>query len=173
MQKSYGPFIAIAIVVSVGLAFALSPSKETPEQPISAIVNDQPLATVQVHTSEAQLVNNTLRATGETRANRVGSINAELSGKVIALFKKNGDTVKANEVIAKIDSADLYAQLESAKALEEQRRLEYQANVKLNKEGLQNKTLLAQYAGYQQAKANTKPCKFVSTTLKSARRLLV
>lgn len=157
MQKSYGPFIAAAVVVLITAAFILAPSNETTEQAISELVNEQTIAKVQVKASKGQMVDDILRATGETKANRIGNIHAESSGKVINVLKSNGDFVKTNEVIATIDAADLYARLESAKASEEQYRLQYQANLKLKNEGLQNKTSLAQtYAAYQQAKASHK-----------------
>ena len=72
---------------------------------------------------------------GETEPNRMVALKAETSGPIIAIPKKEGDMIKAGETLVKIDLEDRRERLAQAKALREQRRIEYRAASKLKKDG--------------------------------------
>ena len=156
MQIKLGHYIAVAILILMTLWIVSGLNIEkTQDNSLADIKDISALTNVQVLKSKASMISKVIQATGETQAGRVGKITSQTSGEVTSILKSNGDFVKKGEVIVKVDPSDLKIQLSSAKALQQQRRLEFEANQSLQKQGLQNKTLLAQSnTAYEQSKTS-------------------
>lgn len=80
---------------------------------------------------------------GRTAASRVVQVSAETHGTVAELFVKKGTVVEAGAPILRLSSEDREARLRQAKALADQRRLEYEAASKLAEKGYRAETALA------------------------------
>ncbi|OCA06265.1 efflux RND transporter periplasmic adaptor subunit [Wolbachia endosymbiont of Trichogramma pretiosum] len=63
------------------------------------------------------------------------SLVSRTSGQVIAIYLSDGEKLKRGDVILKIEDYDIVAQVEKAKALLNQREIEYDSSRKLNKKG--------------------------------------
>ncbi len=146
MQLERGHFIAIAATAIISLWMVSGLLSNEPEPQSAAVV--QPVTNdvfaVQVERFHAQLVTPEIIIHGQTAPNRSVAITSELSGKVIKLHKREGDFVKAGQLIIEIDPQDKPQKLKMAQALLKQRKLEHKANLKLVRQGLQNETKLAQ-----------------------------
>ncbi|MCJ8311640.1 MAG: efflux RND transporter periplasmic adaptor subunit [Saccharospirillaceae bacterium] len=156
MQIKLGHYIAVAIIilVTIWIVSGLNIEK-TQDDSLADIKDISALTNVQVVKSKASMTSKIIQSTGETQAGRIGKITSQTSGEVIAVLKTNGDFVNKGEIIVKVDPSDLKVQLSSAKALQKQRRLEFEANQSLQKQGLQNKTFLAQSnTAYEQSKTS-------------------
>lgn len=72
----------------------------------------------EIKTVKAQIgnVEQIISATGQISASNKIDLSFASTGKITEIFNKVGDSVYAGKVIARIDSADLFAQLQSAKA---------------------------------------------------------
>jgi membrane fusion protein, multidrug efflux system len=57
------------------------------------------------------ILNNTIKMTGNILANNQVELHSEVSGKVIRLYFEEGSHVNKNEILAKINDADLQAQM--------------------------------------------------------------
>jgi multidrug efflux system membrane fusion protein len=149
-----GPVIAVVISIAF-VAWMMSGSDDAPV--IEATDDDSSkslIPAVQLVTSESRTVQQSLDINGTTEAKRFVTVRSEANGKVIKLLKKDGDTVKKDEIIAQIDTQDIPAKIRQAKAFQTQTRLEYEGAQKLSGQGLQNETqLAAKLANYEQAKA--------------------
>jgi multidrug efflux system membrane fusion protein len=109
---------------------------------------------VQVINSESRTVQQTLNINGITQAKRWVAIRSESTGKIVSILKSQGNTVKAGDIIAKVDVGDLPSKLIQARAAKEKARLEFEGAQKLKNQGLQNEAQLAgALANYEQAKA--------------------
>ena len=99
---------------------------------------------VQVEQYDAKTIIPELIIHGQTAPNRSVEIKAEIAGKVLKINAREGDYVKKDQIIIEIDPRDKKEQLDQAKALLKQRKVEHQANQSLIGQGLQNKTRLAE-----------------------------
>ena len=158
MKMNVGVVVAWVIALSLTGWIISGTFASTPESADAKtnLVQQETVAKVQASVLTAKSISKTLTLNGQTAAKRVVGIKAESTGKVIELNVEKGSWVKAGAVLMKLDPNDLNAQLTSSKALEDQRKLEYEGAKKLNNQGLQNATQLASaLAQYQQAKAAT------------------
>ncbi len=94
---------------------------------------------VQVEQYDAKTIIPELVIHGQTAPNRSVEIKAEIAGKVLKINAREGDYVKKDQIIIEIDPRDKKEQLDQAKALLKQRKVEHQANQSLIDQGLQNK----------------------------------
>jgi multidrug efflux system membrane fusion protein len=150
-----GPLIAVLIIIAFA-AWMMSGHNETePDQTIQpAQVNKSLIPTVQAVDSLARNVQQQLTINGTTRALRHITVTSEGAGKVISVLKSQGDTVTKGEIIARLDTQNIPAQINQAEAYENQANLEYEAALELKRKGLINETQIsALYAALQQAKA--------------------
>jgi membrane fusion protein, multidrug efflux system len=91
---------------------------------------------------------------GATEANRIVRLKAQVEGAVSEMLKREGETVKEGEVIMRIDLRDRKARVAQAKALLQQRKVEYEAALSLNRKGVYSDVRFAQsQAEYEEAKA--------------------
>lgn len=145
MQLTRGHIIALgatAILSLWMLSGVGNNEQETIQAPVNSKVSD--LFAVQVQTFHASDITPELIIHGETAPSRTVSLTSEVSGKVLKLLFREGDLVKAGQVIMEIDPQDKPQQLRQAKALLKQRQMEHKANQALIGQGLQNETRLAE-----------------------------
>lgn len=162
-----GPIIAVLFVVAASAWLLSGQSQETVStEPAAEQQEPRMTPRVQVTTPSARPVEQTQTINGVTRADRTVSIASEANGRVLDILKSSGDQVERGELIARLDPQDLDARLRSARARQEQMRLEYEGARRLGDQGLQNRAQIAaaltqyedaraQLASLELAQANT------------------
>ena len=91
---------------------------------------------------------------GQTEAERNVSLRAETFGRVVEVLVEEGQRVQEGDILVRIADNERKAQLEEAKALLEQRRVELNASSKLSQQGYRSDTEVAgARAAYQAAQA--------------------
>ncbi len=126
------------------LSAILLPPTETP----LAERHEAPLARVQVQHFSATPIEREVELYGRTQAERMATLGAEVSGRVVAVPVERGALVKQGEVLVRLDERDLRQQLARAQALLDQRRIEYDGAARLDEKGFTGRARLAE------AKAN-------------------
>lgn len=146
MQLQPSHFIALgaSAIIALWMTSGTLDSDATtePQAPVKNEVNSA--FAVQVERFSAKAITPELSLNGETRANRHVDITSEVDGKVEKILAREGDFVKKGQLILQIDQQYKPQKLKQAKALVNQRTLEFKANQKLIGQGLQNQTRLAE-----------------------------
>ncbi len=115
------------------------------------------IPSVEVTTFSPSAISRTIELYGRTEPKRTVELSSELEGSVEQILAKEGDFVKEGQIILELVKDDKKEQLDYAKALVKQRRIEYQGAKSLSDKGLQGQSILEQaYASLVQAKANVK-----------------
>jgi membrane fusion protein (multidrug efflux system) len=118
-MKNYKPLIIVVVIVV--LLFALKamffPSmKEDSGGGPSKPGAGKPSANVEGFVAKTSTVDNDLFVTGTIVANEAVDLRSEISGKVVAVYFKDGQQVKEGELLLKMEDADLKAQLRKVQA---------------------------------------------------------
>ena len=146
MQLTRGHYIALGstlLIILWMLTGLLKPTNlNATEAPVQKKTSE--MFSVQVEQYDAKTIIPELVIHGQTAPNRSVEIKAEIAGKVLKINAREGDYVKKDQIIIEIDPRDKKEQLDQAKALLKQRKVEHQANQSLIGQGLQNKTRLAE-----------------------------
>ena len=146
MQLQPSHFIALgaSAIIALWMTSGTLDSDATtePQAPVKNEVNSA--FAVQVERFSAKAITPELSLNGETRANRHVDITSEVDGKVEKILAREGDFVKKGQLILQINQQYKPQKLKQAKALVNQRTLEFKANQKLIGQGLQNQTRLAE-----------------------------
>jgi multidrug efflux system membrane fusion protein len=150
MKSSYLIALVITLVAAVWLASPYlgnslpseTESAQTPTQP--AVAAAKAPMRVQVRNSVAEIRINSLVLTGQTEPSRHATVRAETSARVVAVEAEEGAAVKKDDVIIRLATDDRKALLEEARALLQQRKIEYAAASKLSSKGYQTQTRLAE-----------------------------
>ena len=146
MQLTRGHYIALGstlLIILWMLTGLLKPTNlNATEAPVQKKTSE--IFSVQVEQYDAKTIIPELIIHGQTAPNRSVEIKAEIAGKVLKINAREGDYVKKDQIIIEIDPRDKKEQLDQAKALLKQRKVEHQANQSLIGQGLQNKTRLAE-----------------------------
>lgn len=145
MQFTRGHLIAIGAtaVITIWMLTGIGQNQpKDPKPPVAGV--EEALFAVQVQTYRSSDIVPELIIHGETAPSRMVTLTSEVSGKILKIHGREGQFVKAGQVIFEIDPQDLPQQLRQANALLKQRKLEYQANKTLIGKGLQNETRLAE-----------------------------
>ena len=112
------------------------------------------LPQVRVRAIRAVERENQLTLFGRTEAIRMVELKAETSGRVISRAVEKGDRVKKGDVVVRLAMDDRQARLAEAEAVLEQRRIAYNADLKLAQKQFRAKvTLAASRAALESAKA--------------------
>lgn len=101
---------------------------------------DAPAVSVRVTSLEARPRESRIAVTGRTEASRQVQLRAETEGQVIELLVRRGETVEADQPIARLSMADRAAKLTEAKATLRQRQIEFEAARKLHDKGFRSTT---------------------------------
>lgn len=149
MHKSYLIAIGLALVAVLWLGSRVFQDALWPADDEAAVIAEGEPRTkepvrVRVRRSAAQSHDDTLLLTGQTEPSREATLGAQTAGLIVAVEAVEGSSVKAGDVIATIDMDDRAERLAEAKALLEQRRIEFNAAKKLSDRGFQSRTDLAQ-----------------------------
>jgi len=153
-KKPYILAIFIVLVIVLWMLSGMTESPEVDDENNHQVTNSDRIAKVQVVRLTAQNINKNLTFYGKSEPDKTANISARQAGQVTEILVEEGQFVKQNEIILRLEKSDLKAQITSAKALVAQYETEYEGALKLNQQGLQNKvqTMRAQ-ALLQQAKA--------------------
>jgi len=144
--------IAIVITVILVLWMASGVTQET-KAPTEKSKSSVIIPKVKVETRYADTVNDSVELYGRTEPDRITTLKAEISGKIVEVLAKRGSQVKEGQIIAKIALNDLGSQLQRSEALLAQREIEYAGAKTLNADGYQGKVQVAS------AKANLEAVK--------------
>ncbi|MBX7146010.1 MAG: efflux RND transporter periplasmic adaptor subunit [Alphaproteobacteria bacterium] len=116
--------------------------------------NNSTLPQVRVQKQLAQTHTVSLILRGQTYANRVVQLTAKTAGTISKIVKEKGNKVTAGELVAEINKAERAAKLRQAKALLDQRQIEYNASNKMFASGYRAETAFADSkARFEEAKA--------------------
>ncbi len=137
------PLVQVSLIGAVFLIWMSTGDTEpTTSAPVSAApVKVIPKVTVEQY--DADLISRSITLYGKTAADRQTTLGAEIPGRVAEVFAQRGAFVKQGDVIAKMEINDLYQRLDRAKALLEQREIEYTGAKELASKGFQGKARLA------------------------------
>lgn len=139
------PIVQVTVIVLVFIAWMQSGSSAA--DPVADKSANQEsakvLPKVRVQQFAAELVSRNITLYGRTAADRETKLGAEWAGRVAAVFATRGSYVKRGDVIAKLDINDLPQKIARAKALQEQRNIEFVGAKKLASQGFQGRALLA------------------------------
>jgi len=81
---------------------------------------------------------------GKTEPARSVTLRAEIDGRVVAIGAKRGARVQKGEMIVRLDVRDREARLSQARALVEQRKIQYRASQRLERKNFQSQTNVAE-----------------------------
>ncbi|MGH1370541.1 MAG: efflux RND transporter periplasmic adaptor subunit [Cellvibrionaceae bacterium] len=115
------------------------------EPDAKTVVESEPVTKtrVQAHYFNAEDYLPTVRVRARTQPNRQVSMRSELSGKVVALPAREGQSVKAGDVVCQLALEDRQLRLREAKSSVEQAQLEYDGSLRLKSGGYQSATAIA------------------------------
>ena len=146
MKKSYIIAAALAVaaaawVVSGQLEGDRKAEAQKPPAQLS-MAKRVPTVRVRSQSAEQRLTEITLR--GRTEALQSVDIRAETYGRIVELTIERGARLKEGDLIARLSPESRPAALREAKALREQRRIEFTAAQKLSEKGFRAETQLAE-----------------------------
>ncbi|MBJ7553399.1 efflux RND transporter periplasmic adaptor subunit [Marinomonas spartinae] len=159
LKTKLGPVTAILIVAAIacwlliggkGIITAQHNSHKVESQPPKpdSMANAHPqtasLTSVQAKRIYAQNIDLHLTLSGQTMAGKTVTLHNQYAGKITSLPVTKGDHVKAGDVLLKVDTRTLAAQLEEARLLVKQRHLELDGITKLSKSNLSSQVKLAE-----------------------------
>lgn len=157
LKNSQKAAIAITALLVIYLTATnlFSSSNAQDEEERVAVTSGQNLSErIKIEELSAQLHPLYVVLNGATEANRIVRLKAQVEGAVTHVLKREGESLKAGDVILRIDERDRKARVSQAKALLQQRRVEYEAAVSLNKKGVYSDVRFAQSeAQHEEAKA--------------------
>ena len=160
MKRSYliAIIIGAAFLVWIALGLIFSPGGEQQSAQNGGKGDAQAeLVGVRVAKLTAKPRRTAIVIRGRTEAKRAVRVRAETAGVVAALPAEKGQPVKKGDTLCKISVNARQARLDEAKALVEQRRLEYDAARKLAAKGYRSETQAAgTKAAYDAARAQLK-----------------
>lgn len=146
MKRSYLIAGALALAAAGWIAsgqLAGETPPKTGRKPPADLTAAETLPTVRVRSQRAtwRTVETTLR--GRTEAERKVQVKAETHGRIVEFAADEGDDVEAGDVLARLSAESRPAVLAEARALREQRRIEYEAARKLSEKGFRAENQLA------------------------------
>ena len=124
------------------------------KKPPAELTVSQRQAKVRVRQQAAEPHVSKIVLRGSTEAVRSVAVRTEIKGRIVELPVAKGDRVEEGTVIARLAEEDRPARVKEAKALLQQRRIEYKASSKLTEKGYRAETqLAAAAAGLKAAQA--------------------
>lgn len=131
--------IVIAITLWIGSSL-LIPSHEDVQEPYAT----GRLKNIKLQEFNAIERSSYISHNGVTEPKELVIIKAEAEGKVIEILAKNGDFLKKNDPILRIDTRSLKANLDKAKAALAQNKLNYHSAEAVFNKGLSSKSAIAE-----------------------------
>lgn len=136
-------YISIGLAATVGLwlwsgQWSGADATTTPAEDPAAEAEAAPLPSVRVVDSHAELHRALLRISGRTDYDKQVMVKSEIDGRIAKIDMEESHSVKDGQVIARIDIDNRQAKLDEAKAVLDQREIEYAAAKKLAQKGFQS-----------------------------------
>lgn len=119
-----------------------APAQQAQKPPADLSAGER-VPTVRVRSQQAEPYTARVVLRGRTEAVRKVEVKAETHGRIVALGAEEGARVAEGAVIARLAEEDRPARLAEARALRDQRRLEYEAARRLSEKGFRAETQLA------------------------------
>jgi membrane fusion protein, multidrug efflux system len=114
-----------------------------------------PLMTVEVQPYHANIIQRRLTAYGNVQPNRAVTVRAETLGRISAINAKEGDSVRAGQLLVSIDMNDRRPRREEAKSLVEEKKRSYEMIKRLGEQGYQAQKMVDEsYSALQSARAD-------------------
>ena len=135
--------VLIAVVMGLWLLSAELGSPNAQAQEVDDTSTNQEVPLVRGVQSHAKLHVKYLEVRGQTRANRVVQVRAEIAGRIEAIPGVKGTVVKAGDLLCKLAVDTRETDLTQARANLRSATLEYQGMVNLKHRGLQSEITLA------------------------------
>ncbi|MES1938682.1 RND family efflux transporter MFP subunit [Salinisphaera sp. T5B8] len=136
--------LVIVVALAAWLASGMVGGHDKPAAEAAPKAEQAEPVSVAVRTSQAQTVWREVELNGRTAPDRAVTLRAQTAGRIQSVQARRGARVEANEVIARIAIDDRSASRNEARAVVEQRRLQYEAVRKMSEKGYQTRTDLAQ-----------------------------
>lgn len=158
LKNKVGPLTAIILAVAVvgwmviggnGITTAMADSENPPPTQTDASEADSTkesssdIKSVQVKSISAEPIQTTMTLAGETRASESLSVQASYSGTITRVNVKKGDAIKQGQAIIAMDTRVLKANIERARAVIEEKKLDLAAAERLVNQKLSSKVSLA------------------------------
>jgi multidrug efflux system membrane fusion protein len=146
MKQSYVIAVVLALAAAGWVAsgqFGQDGSPKAARKPPADLAATQVVPTVRVRRLIAQSRQAEVILRGRTEATRKVDVKAESYGRIIELKVEKGDRVETGTILARLSPEERPARLAEAKALLEQRKIEYEASRRLSKKGYRAETQLA------------------------------
>lgn len=146
MKKTHKTAIIIMGVVAIWvLSSVIIPPNTGRENGEDASASTLDLASIlQIEERSSQPHSRVIRIYGQTEPLRSVELKAETQGAIVDIPAVEGQPIKAGDIIVKIDERDRRARLAQAKALVNQREIEYKAAQKLKNKGFQSEVRFAE-----------------------------
>lgn len=147
LKRNQSVFIALGITVAIAMwllsgtgatGSARDPSLEAPR------VDRPPITRVRVRVLDARPVSRDVIIYGKTEAARGVTLRAEIDGRIVAVGAKRGARVNTGDMIVRLDVRDREARLLQARALVDQRKIQYEAAKRLKTRNFQSESDLAE-----------------------------
>lgn len=136
--------LAIVVVLVVWLASGmLGTGQDSDAEDDNAKDTVRPVS-VAVRTSRAEPVTREVELNGRTAPDRAVTLRAQTAGRIQSVAAERGSRVKQGALLARIALDERSASRSEARAVVEQRRLQFQAVRKMSEKGYQTRTDLAQ-----------------------------
>lgn len=103
------------LTILFGIAFLVTSCKSKKEDAKPQKANATPPVVVDIYLAQKQTIANQIECNGTVVANEMVEIKPEISGRLTYLNVSDGKMVQAGEVLAKINDAELQAQLNKTK----------------------------------------------------------
>ncbi len=135
--------LAVGVVLAVTAWLFSGQFRSAPTQAVgNAAASRDALTKVRVRSPTPSQIRQEIVVNGRTEPARAVTLRAEIDGRVTFVGAEEGSEIKRDDVIARLDIRDLEAQLEEAKAILGQRRLEHEAAADLKRKDLQSEIQL-------------------------------
>ncbi len=122
----------IAAAIALWLLSGLVVGSDEDEGGTAIVQNsERAKSTVRVRTQSAEEVERTIVINGKTAPARVVQLEAETSGRVVAIGTERGRNLDRGELVLRLDERDRAARLAEARATVKQREVEFEARDKL------------------------------------------
>ncbi|GMQ96225.1 MAG: multidrug efflux RND transporter periplasmic adaptor subunit VexE [Gammaproteobacteria bacterium] len=147
VQRNRSVLIALGITTALALwllsgtgatGSARDPSLEAPR------VSRPTITRVRVKVMESQPVTRDVVIYGKTEPARSVTLRAEIDGRVVAIGAKRGTRVQKGDMIVRLDVRDREARRQQARALVEQRKIQYRASLRLESKNFQSEANVAE-----------------------------
>lgn len=147
IKRNQSIFIALGVTVALALWLlsGTGATGSTRDPSLEGPRADRPAITrVRVKAIEARPVTRDVVIYGKTEAARGVTLRAEIDGRVVDIGAKRGARVAKGDVIVRLDVRDREARLKQARALVDQRTIQYQAAKRLESKNFQSQANVAE-----------------------------